>query len=263
MTLANIPDSEYHEKPKTGLDVVGLSLLAAGLGALQYVLERGQHDDWWSSHLIVALSCVAAVTLPWFVIRMLRAQYPLVDLRAFRFRGFTIGNVLLCVVGFGLFGTALIMPLFFQTILGMTAYDTGLVLLPGALATAVAMVIVPRLMKKIDTRRLVTAGALLFAWSCWALGGLNSVAGYWDVFLPRLVQGMGLGLLFVPLTTVALAELPRRELASATGVSMLVRQVGGSLGIAILTTFSRARPRSHGRRLPVASCTATAKASAR
>jgi MFS transporter, DHA2 family, multidrug resistance protein len=237
MTLAYVPDPHYLEKPKTGLDVFGLMLLAAGLGSLQYVLERGQHDDWWSSGTIVALTCVSAITLPWFLIRMLRAAHPLVDLRAFRIRGFWVGNVLLCVVGFGLFGTALIMPLFFQTIMGMTAYGTGIALLPGALATAVAMPVVPRLMRKIDTRWLITAGALLFAWSCWALGGLTADAGYWDVFWPRLVQGAGLGLLFVPVTTVMLAEVPRHELASATGVSMLVRQLGGSLGIAILTTL--------------------------
>ena len=237
MTLANVPDPHYIEKPKTGLDIFSLVLLGAGLGALQYVLERGQHDDWWSSGAIVTLTCVAAVTLPWFLIRMLRAAYPLVDLRAFRFRNFWVGNVLLCVVGFGLFGTALIMPLFFQTIMGMTAYDTGLALLPGALATAVAMPVVPRLMRRIDVRWLITAGGLLFAWSCWALGGLNDVAGYWDVFWPRLVQGAGLGLLFVPITTIMLADVPRNELASATGVSMLVRQLGGSLGIAILTTL--------------------------
>jgi len=237
MTLANVPDAQHLEKPKTGLDVFGLILLTVGLGSLQYVLERGQHDDWWSSDAIVALTCVAVIALPWFLVRMLRSRYPLVDLRAFRFRGFWVGNVLLCVVGFGLFGTSLIMPLFFQTIMGMTAYGTGLALLPGAIATAVAMPIVPRLMRIVDTRWLLTAGALLFAWSCWALGGLNDVAGYWDVYWPRLVQGAGLGLLFVPLTTVMLAEVPRNELASATGVSMLVRQLGGSLGIAILTTL--------------------------
>ena len=118
MTLANVPDAQHLEKPKTGLDVFGLALLTIGLGSLQYVLERGQHDDWWSSGAIVALTCVSAIALPWFLVRMLRARYPLVDLRAFRFRGFWVGNVLLCVVGFGLFGTSLIMPLFFQTIWG-------------------------------------------------------------------------------------------------------------------------------------------------
>ena len=237
MTLANVPDAKHLEKPKAGLDVFGLILLSAGLGALQYVLERGQHDDWFSSDAIVALTCVAAISLPWFLLRMIRSRFPIVDLRAFRFRSFSVGNVLLTVVGFGLFGTSLIMPLFFQTIMGMTAYGTGLALLPGAIATAVAMPIVPRLMRIVDVRWLLTAGALLFAWSCWALGGLTADAGYWDVYWPRLVQGAGLGLLFVPLTTVMLADVPRNELASATGVSMLVRQLGGSLGIAILTTL--------------------------
>ena len=237
MTMTFIPDPQYLSKPKAGLDIFGLGLLAAGLGSLQYVLERGQHDDWLDSNLIIALIVVSAVTLPWFLYRMLHEKYPLVDLTAFRFRGFTVGNILLCVVGFGLFGTSLIMPLFFQQVMGMTAFGTGMALLPGAIATAVMMVIVPRLMKITDVRYLLTAGALLFAWSCWALGGLNDVAGYSNVFWPRLVQGVGLGLLFVPVTTIMLADVPRHELASATGVSQLVRQLGGSLGIAILTTL--------------------------
>jgi DHA2 family multidrug resistance protein len=237
MTMMFIPDPQYLTKPKTGLDIFGLGLLAAGLGSLQYVLERGQHDDWLDSNLIIGLIVVAAVTLPWFLYRMLHERYPLVDLTAFRFRGFTVGNIMLCVVGFGLFGTSLIMPLFFQQIMGMTAFGTGMALLPGAIATAVMMVIVPRLMKITDVRYLVTAGALLFAWSCWALGDLNDVAGYANVFWPRLVQGVGLGLLFVPVTTIMLADVPRHELSSATGVSQLVRQLGGSLGIAILTTL--------------------------
>ncbi len=129
------------------------------------------------------------------------------------------------------------MPLFFQTIMGMTAYGTGLALLPGAMATAVAMPIVPRLMRIIDTRWLLTAGALLFAWSCWALGGLNDVAGYWDVFWPRLVQGAGLGLLFVPLTTVMLGPGTAQRARQRNRRLDAVRQLGGSLGIAILTTL--------------------------
>ncbi len=237
MTLAFIPSPRHLERPKGGIDWIGLGLLSAGLASLQYVLERGQHDDWWSSSTITWLAVISAVTLIAFLIRTLRDAHPLVDLRAFRFPTFAIGNVLLIVLGFGLFGTGLIMPLFFQAILGMTAYGTGVILLPGAIATAVSMIVVGRLFGRVDSRLLMAFGTVLFAWSCWSLGDLNQYAGAGDVFWPRVFQGFGLGFIFVPLTTVMLAPVPKSELSSATGVSALVRQLGGSLGIAILISL--------------------------
>ncbi|HTW86319.1 MAG TPA: MDR family MFS transporter [Candidatus Sulfotelmatobacter sp.] len=237
MTNAFIPNPHYLSKPKGGLDWLGLGLLSSGLASLQYVLERGQHDDWWSSGTITLLAVVSAVTLTWFVVKTVRDKHPLVDLKVFRYRTFTVGNILMTIVGFGLFGTSLIMPLFFQTVMGMTAFDTGMALLPGAVATAICMIIVGRLMNFIDPRVLGGLGMVLFAWSCWALGGLNEQAGVGDVFMPRLVQGFAMGLLFVPLTTVMLGAIPREEMAGATGVSLLLRQLGGSLGIAALTTL--------------------------
>ncbi|MGD0050467.1 MAG: MDR family MFS transporter [Vulcanimicrobiaceae bacterium] len=237
MTQAFIPNPHYLEKPKGGIDWLGLGLLSSGLASLQYVLERGQHDDWWSSSTITLLAVVAVVALTWFIVKTLRDRHPLVDLKVFRYRTFTVGNILMTIVGFGLFGTSLIMPLFFQTVLGMTAYDTGMALLPGAVATAICMVVVGRLVTIVDTRLLTAIGIVLFAWSCWALGGLNEQAGIGDIFVPRLVQGFGMGFLFVPLTTVMLSAIPRNELAGATGVSLLLRQLGGSLGIAFLTTL--------------------------
>ena len=237
MTLMFIPNPHFLSKPKGGVDWVGLGLLSAGLASLQYVLERGQHDDWYSSNTIWTLSIVAVVALVWFTYKTISDRHPLVDLKVFRFRTFTIGNIIGTIMGFGLFGTALILPLFFQSILGMTAFDTGMALLPGALATAFTMVIAGRLMGRIDSRWMLAAGMLIFAWSCWWMGNLNEQAGYWDVFWPRLVQGLGLGFLFVPLSTITLGAVPREELAGATGVSTLLRQLGGSFGIAILTTL--------------------------
>lgn len=237
MTMMFVPNPKYIEKPKAGVDWTGLGLLVAGLASLQYVLERGEHDGWFSSSTIVTLSVVAAVTLVLFIWRMLRERHPLVDLHVFRFRSFSIGQVIGIITGFGLFGTALILPLFFQTILHLTAFDTGLALLPGALSTAVSMLIIGRLLNKVDARLPIAFGMLLFAWSTWWLGSLNANAGYWHVFWPRLVQGFGLGFLFVPLSTVTLGDVPRGEMAGATGVNTLVRQLGGSFGIAILTTL--------------------------
>jgi DHA2 family multidrug resistance protein len=237
MTLMFIPNPTFLQKPKGGVDWIGLSLLSAGLASLQYVLERGQHDDWYSSSTIWLLTIVSVVSLTWFIVKTIRDRHPLVDLNVFRFRTFTIGNIIGIIAGFGLFGTSLILPLFFQTVLGFTAFDTGLALLPGAIATAISMVIVGRLTGKIDPRILVGFGMIVFGISTWWLGGLNENAGYWDVFWPRLVQGFGLGFLFVPLSTVTLGAVPKEELAGATGVSTLLRQLGGSFGIAVLTTL--------------------------
>jgi MFS transporter, DHA2 family, multidrug resistance protein len=237
MTIAFIPDPSYLEKPKGGIDWLGLALLSAGVGAIQYVLERGQHDDWYDSPTIIILTAVSVAASAWFIYKSLTDRHPLVDLRSFRFPTFVFGNLLLVVVGFGLYGTSLIMPLFFQTSMGMTAYDTGLALLPGALATAASMIIVGRLMQVVDVRILTALGLVLSAWSCWALGDLNQYAGVGDIFWPRMIQGFGMGLMFVPVTTAMLSPLPKNELASATGISMLVRQLGASVGIAVLTTL--------------------------
>lgn len=237
MTLAFIPSPHYLQKPKGGLDLFGLFLLVAGLGSLQYVLERGQTDDWYSSSEITILTIVAIGGVVWFLVKALTDRHPLVDLRAFRFREYTIGNVLYVILGFGLYGSTLIMPLFFQEMAGMTAFETGWVLLPGAIATAISMVIAGRILNRVDNRILIAIGMGLTALSSWMLGFLNQDTGYWNVFWPRVVQGLGLGLLFVPISTLMLAPIPLEELASASGVSNLVRQIGGSFGIAILTTL--------------------------
>ena len=237
MTLAFIPNPRFIAKPKGGIDWVGLGLLTAGLASLQYVLEQGERNDWFDSQTIVLFSAVAVVALVAFVLKALNDRHPIVDLTVFKFRSFSVGSFLGIIMGFGLFGTALILPLFFQTMLGFTAFDTGMALMPGAISTAISMLIIGRLLNRIDGRWSIVFGTLLFAWSTWLLGGLTTQAGYWDVFWPRLVQGFALGFLFVPLTTISLSDVPVPELANATGVFTLLRQLGGSLGIAILTTL--------------------------
>jgi DHA2 family multidrug resistance protein len=237
MTLAFIPNPKFLTKPKGGIDWTALGLLTAGLASLQYVLERGERDDWFQSPTIEILTAVAVISLTLFIVKSLRDKYPIVDLMVFKFRSFSIGSILGVIMGFGLFGTALVLPLFFQSILNFTAFDTGMALLPGALSTAVTMLVVGRILNRLDPRWSIVAGMFVFAWSTWLLGGLTVQAGYWDVFWPRLIQGFGLGFLFVPLTTVSLGDVPIHELAGATGVFTLLRQLGGSFGIAILTTM--------------------------
>jgi len=237
MTLMYVPNPAYIERVSRGIDWIGLGLLSAGLASLQYVLERGQHDDWYSSDTIWILTIVSVASIALFIWRQLHESAPLVDLRVFRLRTFTIGNVIGVITGFGLFGTTLVMPLFFQNVMGFTAWETGLALMPGALATAISMVIVGRMGNRFDSRLVVAGGMIAFGISCWWLGILDQNAGYWNVFWPRCFQGLSLGFLFVPLTTVTLSGMPRGELANATGLATLLRQLGGSLGIAILTTL--------------------------
>jgi len=237
MTLAFIPNPKYIARPKGGIDWIGLGLLTAGLASLQFVLEQGERDDWFQSQTIILFTVISAVALIVFVAKTLRDKYPLVDLNVFKFRSFSVGSFLGIIMGFGLFGTSLILPLFFQNMLGFTAFDTGMALMPGAIATAISMLIVGRILNRIDGRWSIVFGTLLFAWSTWLLGGLTVQAGYWDVFWPRVVQGFALGFLFVPLTTISLSDVPVPKLAGATGVFTLLRQLGGSLGIAILTTL--------------------------
>jgi DHA2 family multidrug resistance protein len=162
MTLLYIRDPVYVKRERGPVDVVGLALLTVGLASLQYVLERGQVLDWFSSGQIVALSFVAAAAIASFVVRELRDLTPLVDLRIFRSRAFSAGNLIGVVSGFGLYGTALILPLFLQNVLGFTPTDAGLALLPGALATAVSMQIASRGVARIDGRLLIAAGLAIF-----------------------------------------------------------------------------------------------------
>ena len=241
MTFLFLRDPAYIEKPKGRIDWNGLVLMTAGLSALQYVLERGQREDWFSSGTIVILSLVSGVALVWFIVQELRSKNPVVDLQVFRSRTFTAGNIIAIVSGFGLFGLNLVLPLFFQQVLGFSPLQAGLALLPGALATAVSMPIAGRFVNKVDPRLMIASGIIAFGVGSWAMGGLDQYAGYWDIFWPRALQGFALGFLFVPLSTATLSDIPRGELAAASGMYTLLRQLGGSLGIAVLATLLERR----------------------
>jgi len=234
MTLLFIRDPAYIHKPERGADLIALGAMTIGIASLQYVLERGQRDDWFDSATITLLAVTAVAGLAFFIVRELRDPHPFVDLRVFRSRSFTAGTIIGIVSGFGLYGLNLVLPLFFQNVLGFDALQTGYALLPGAVATAISMPIAGRLTRMLDPRIEIGIGLALFALGAWLMGGLNQYAGYWDIFWPRACQGFALGFLFVPLTTTALSGISRGAMANATGIYTLVRQLGGSLGIAVL-----------------------------
>ncbi len=234
MTMTFIKDQTYVKRSTNPVDWIGLGMLIAGVSSLQYVLERGQTEDWFGSQTIVVMTIIAVTATVAFIIRELNDPEPLVDLSVFKSRSFSAGNVIRVVSGFGLFGSSLMMPLYFQNVLGFTAMDTGLALLPGALATALSLPIASNAVRWIDQRICIAAGLFMFAIGCWMVSGLNQHAAFGDTLWPRAVQGFAIGFLWVPLTTATLSEISRAKMSGATGVYTLVGQLGGSLGIAIM-----------------------------
>ncbi|HMJ11493.1 MAG TPA: DHA2 family efflux MFS transporter permease subunit [Polyangiaceae bacterium] len=239
-----VPDGERHE-PAAGVDWFSLLLLALGLGSLQTVLEEGYSESWFDSQFICLMGALAAVCLVVFVTRQLRIRNPVVDLHVLRHRSLWAGCMVSAVIGMGLYGALFAVPIFAQSMLHFTAQQTGMLLLPGALASAFTMPFVARLLHRFDARLLIACGALLIIYSMHLLSNLNPQTSSDDLFWPLIIRGVGAVLMFLPMSMAALGNVPVREIASATGMYNLTRQLGGSIGIAILTTLLASREAFH------------------
>lgn len=236
MIAEYVHDSPHQRRAPT-IDFSGIVLLIVSVSALQYFLEHGQREDWFDSRLITGLAITSVVAGAALVWRELNTEHPVIDFRVLRHRQMWVGTLLGIVMGMGLFASVFTLPVFLQGNLRMTAQQTGIVLLPGAAATAVSMLIAGRLNARFDPRALVASGALLFVTSMWRLSLITGDSARGDFFWPLILRGLGLGLMFVPLTTITLAELSRTELPQATGLYNFFRQLGGSLGIAGIATL--------------------------
>ena len=229
-----------HQKRVNTVDVPGILMLAAGMGSLQYVLEEGERYDWFQDPTIARLAVVALFSLAGFVWWELspRNKAPILDLRVLKDRGLA-GSVLLgLVLGFGLYGGVFIYPLFAQTILGFTPTATGLALLPGGIMTAVAVVFCGRVLQRgFDARILIIIGMFVYMTAMWMLGHLTTQSGQSDTQAGLMVRGFGLGLVFIPISTVAFAGLQGAQIAQGSALYNLMRQLGGSFGIAVLNTY--------------------------
>lgn len=236
MIAEYVHDSPHQRRAPT-IDYAGIALLIVSVSSLQYLLEHGEREDWFDSRLIVFLtltSVAAGIVLVW---RELTTDHPVIDFRVLRHRQVWVGTILGIVMGMGLFASVFTLPIFLQGNLRMTAEQTGIVLLPGAAATAVSMFVSGKLNARFDPRALVAAGALLFVTAMWQLSLITADSAGADFFWPLIFRGLGLGLMFVPLTTITLAQLSRAELPQATGLFNFFRQLGGSLGIAGIATL--------------------------
>jgi len=238
-------DPHYIRRSAGSIDVWGISLLALGFGTLQVVLDTGQKKDWFSSNYIRFFGIVCVVSLISLVIRELTTREPIVDLRALKNRSFAAGVFLITQLGFVLYASLVLLPIYLQTLLGYTAYDSGLALSPRGIGSLATMPLSGYLTSKTDPRRLMVVGISLGGFTMWELSRLNLNAGYWDIFWPQVLQGMALALLFIPLMALSMSTIPKEKMGNATSIFNLMRNIGGSFGIALMTTFIARRSQFH------------------
>jgi DHA2 family multidrug resistance protein len=236
MTVAYVHDAAHQERADK-IDVLGFVLLATCVGSLQFMLEKGERYDWFDSRLVTTLALMSALSFVLLIWREMTTDDPIINFRVLKSRQLAAGVSIAAVLGLALFGSIFVLPIFLQNLHGLTANQTGLVILPGAIASAVTMAFVGKNANRLDARATVSVGAVLFFVSMFLLARMTLASGPGETFWPLILRGVGLGLIFVPLTSASMAELKVTELAQGTGMFNLTRQLGGSLGIAIMATL--------------------------
>jgi DHA2 family multidrug resistance protein len=231
-------------KKAARIDWWGLALMVAGFGCLQLVLDRGEREDWFQSSTILAMTAVAVCALIGFLIRELTAVDPILDLTAFTDRNFATGVTMIAVVGFGMFSGMLLVAVFTQKLLGYDAWTSGLVLAPGGLGNIFSL-FASGMVTRVDQRLMLAFGCLLNAAALYMMTSLTLGMDYWALALPRFIQGFAIGFIFVPLSTLTLATIRRDKLVNATAIYGMLRNVGGSVGIAVVTTLLAQRSQFH------------------
>jgi MFS transporter, DHA2 family, multidrug resistance protein len=241
---SHLPEPKFVRKV-LGVDWTGILLLVIGVGALQTFLERGNRLDWFESDFIVFLALTCVVALVWFVWHELRVDNPVVDLRVFRHRSLTIGSIYGAMMGVGLYGSVFLFPLFTQQVLRWSSWQSGIAIAPSSLATALTMPIAGRIVWRFGPAPLFAIGILIFVPTLWAMSHWTLQSGEADLFWPQITRGIALGLMFVPLSLATLRSLPPQDMLQGAGLYNLSRQVGGSMGIAILATLVDHRATLH------------------
>jgi DHA2 family multidrug resistance protein len=245
LTQLFVFDPPYLRRKSSGVDYWGIGLLVLGIGALQIMLDKGQEEDWFGSHFIVTLAILAAIGLVGLIIRELRTDNPVIDLSVLKYRSFAAGTLLMTIVGFVLYGSIVLLPLLMQELLGYTATRAGVTNLPRGLASFLAMPFVGILVAKVDPRKLLASGILLVASAMFMLSRLSLDVGFWNFWWPLMLQGSAFGLVFVPLTTVTNDPIPRERIGNATSIFNLMRNIGASIGISVVTTMQFRKMQVH------------------
>lgn len=240
LTMQFVKSPKYAEKTSTrDVDWTGIALLALSVGSLQYILEKGQEEDWFSSTAIIILTVTAVLSFFFFIWRELVAKYPVVQLRVLRNGNLRIGVILSFIMGFGLYGSTFIIPLYTQSILGWNAQQAGMLLVPSSIMIAVMMPIVGQMIQRgFSQKYMIAGGMLLFFLYCFLSEQLITPATSADNFFwVLMLRGVGLGFLAVPVSTMALSTLKGVQIGQGAAFSGMMRQLGGSFGVAIISTF--------------------------
>lgn len=245
MIMFVIVDPPYMKRMKMKIDYWGLALLAVGLGCLQIVLDKGQMDDWFASNFITSLTIISVTSLILFVVVEMYAEHPIVNLKTFRNVSFSTGNIVMFFAFFNLFGSIVLLPIYLQTLMGYNATLAGMVLGPGGMATLVAMPVAGILVTRINPKSLLAFGIIISAYSTYLMSQFSLMADFNTIIWPRVVLGVGMGFLFIPLTTMTMSSINKEEMGNASSIYNLLRNLGGSFGVAFVTTMLARRSQHH------------------
>ena len=245
MTIVFLPRDLKSALKNTCVDWLGIGLLTVGLACFQTFLEEGHQEDWFSSHFIVTMATGATLGLIFFIWRELTIDYPAVDLRVLRHRSLAAGSLYSLVLGMGLYGVMFAVPVFVQDYLHYTATQSGLLLMPGALASAVMMIAMSKITDRFDARFLIAFGAMVMVSAAVLLSEINPDTSTSTLFWPLVLRGAGTVMMFLPLSLATLGNLPREDRAASSGFYSLARQMGSSIGIAVITTALAQREAIH------------------
>jgi DHA2 family multidrug resistance protein len=246
MIMRFVHDPHYVKSARpTRIDGIGFGLMAVGLAALQIILDKGQEDDWFSAIWIrwFSLTCVASLVA--FVFWELRSDHPIVNLRILKNRNFAVGTVLITLMGVVIYSPLALLPEFLQVLLNYPALDSGLAQSPRGLGAFLMLPLIGFLTGRLDARRLIAVGFVIAGVAIFMFGNINLDIGIASIALPNFLQGVGMSMVFVPLSTITTATLPNDQIANATGIFNLMRNIGGSTGISVVTTMLARGAQAH------------------
>ncbi len=246
MAQAFVEDPPYIKKAKVErVDFTGFALLAVWLGTLQVILDKGQQEDWFASNWMRWFAVISVLCFLGFLFREFRTRHPIVDLHVLKNRNFAAGVLLMTTLGAVLYGTTAALPIFLQTMMGYPALQSGLALSPRGCGAFVTTFIIGQLVGRVRNRILIAIGFALLAMSSFWLGHINLQIGIWNVIWPSVLNGVAISFIFTPLTTAAMGYLRQDQMANATGIYNLMRNLGGSFGIAMVSTLIVRRAQVH------------------
>lgn len=247
LTLTYIRDNPFEKKEDTGIDYLGIILLIVGIGSLQLVLEQGERNDWFESQYIITFTILAVTGIIGFIVRELTAENPIVDLRVLAKGNVAIATIMNFILGFILFGSVFIYPIYMQRFLGFTAQMSGAMFMPGAMLSGMLMPVVGTLLSKGTPPKYMIVGGFLITsiFVYWSSFIFTTNTGTEAMFWPLIIRGFGMAFLFVPLSGLTLGGLNGKDVGQASGISNMIRQIGGSMSVAIIGVLNETLSAEH------------------